>query len=121
MTKTRTLHIQVLVTTVVQETKLFEVTHSDKVISDVTEFLELQINLLPKVLRIAVRLAFSLFKMEPIIFHGKTFTRLSQADRTKHMKRWDRSRLTAKRDFIRYVRSLVLYNYYDHPHVRSEI
>ena len=121
MTETRTPHIQFLVITVIQETKLYESTHSDEIISDVTEFLELQINLLPRTLRIAVRMAFSLFKIEPVVFHGKSFTKLSQQDQTEHMKRWDHSRLAAKRDFVRYVRSLVLFNYYDHPHVRSEI
>jgi len=109
------------VVTVVQETKLYEATQSDEVISDVAEYLEIQINLLPRILRFGVRLAFSIFNAESIIFHGKTFTKLSHAARTQQMKRWDRSRITAKRDFIRYVRSLVLYNYYDHPSVRSGI
>ena len=121
MTDAPSQNIRFLVVTVVQQTKLYEATRSDEVISDVTEYLELQINLLPRVFRFGVRVAFSIFNAESIFFHGKTFKKLSQTARTEHMNRWDRSRFTAKRDFIRYVRSLVLYNYYDHPSVRSEI
>ena len=121
MTYAPSPNIRSFVVTVVQETKLYETTQSDEVISDVAEYLEIQINLLPRILRLGVRLAFSIFNVESIIFHRKTFAKLSHAARTQQMKRWTRSRITAKRDFIRYVRSLVLYNYYDHPSVRSGI
>ena len=113
--------IRLLVITAAQETKLFAMTQSDEVTADVAIFIEQQIGLLPKSLRIAVRLAITIFNLEPILFHGRTFTRLSQTARIEHMKRWESSRFAAKRDLIRYIRSLVLFNYYDHPDVRSRI
>lgn len=113
--------IRLLVITAARETRLFATTQTDEVTADVALFIEQQIGLLPKILGIAVRLAIRIFNLEPIMFHGKTFTRLSQTARGEHMKRWESSRFAAKRDLIRYIRSLVLFNYYDHPDVRSRI
>ena len=112
---------ELFVDTAARETKLFTTTRSDEVVSEIAGYIELQITLLPKILRFAVKLAIRTFILESIIFHGKTFNAASPSSRLGHMKRWENSRIAARRDFIRYFRSLVLFNYYDHPDIRSRI
>ena len=110
-----------LVITVMQDIRLFDTTRSDDVVSEVAARLEQQISLLPKSLRTSVSLALKVFNLESIIFDGKTFKGLSPENKGKHLTRWANSRLSSKRDFIRYIRSITLFNYFDHKEIRSRI
>ena len=113
--------IRLLVIAAVQETKLFTVAQTDEIVTDVAISLENQISLLPKSLKAAVSIALKLFNLESLITHRKTFRGQSQTARIDHFLRWERSRLAAKRDFIRFIRSMALFNFYDHPDVRTRI
>ena len=106
---------------VVGQTRLFSETRSPEIVADVASFVEQQIELLPRQLRVAVKIAVKYFTLEPYLFKGKRFSGLSEQAQVKHFKGWESSRFAAKRDFSRFIRSIVLFNYYDHPKVRSII
>lgn len=110
-----------LIDTSLRDTKLYGSTQSDQVRLEIASFIATHIDLLPTSLTIAINLAMKAFNVESVLYHGKTFARSSQQSQSIHLKRWEKSRFAAKRDFIRFIRSLALFNYYDHPDVRSRI
>ena len=113
--------IRLLVATAARETTLFAQAGTEAVNAAVAADIERQIWLLPAPLRLAVAVATTVFNLEPVLRHGRTFARLPEPRRLEQLKRWEHSRLGAKRDFVRYVRSLALLNLYDHPDARANI
>ena len=120
-TEVRPSILQHLIDTSLRDTKLFCSTQSDQVQVEMASFIATHIELLPRSLTIAIKLAIKTFNAESVLYHGKTFARLSKQSQTVHFRRWEKSRFAAKRDFTRFIRSLALFNYYDHPDVRSRI
>jgi hypothetical protein len=112
---------KLLVIATLNDTKLFACTQTDAVISEVAGHIEDQIKLLPKYLRFGINLAVTVFNLESVIFNGKTFTHLQKPAQIKHLRRWETSRFRTKRDLLRFIRSLALFNYYDHADIRSRI
>ena len=112
---------KLLVIATLKDTKLFACTQTDAVISEVADHIEDQIKLLPKYLEFGINFAVTIFNLESVIFHGKTFTHLKKPAQIKHLRRWETSRFSIKRDLLRFIQSLVLFNYYDHVDIRSRI
>ena len=116
-----TAYYHALVETVIHGSVLSDHATSSAIVGEVANSLQQQIRLVPQPIRLAVRVALISFSCEAILYHRKTFRSLSLEDRKKHLLRWESSRIRGKRDIVRFVRSMSLFNFYDHPDVRAKI
>ena len=112
---------QLMVIAILSDTKLFACTQTTPVIAEVTSHIEDQIRLLPNYLRLGITFAVTMFNLESVLFTGKTFTNLQKTDQIRQLRRWETSRFRIKRDLLRFIGSLALFNYYDHIDIRSKI
>ena len=114
-------YFQKLVETTISDSVLYEQATSSSTIEEVANSIEQQVQLLPTPLRKAVNFALIVLNYEAIIYHRKTFRRLSLETRKVHLRRWETSQIGARRDLVRFVRSMSLFNFYDHPDIREKI
>lgn len=114
-------YFQKLVETTISDSVLYEQATSSSTIEEVANSIEQQVQLLPTPLRKAVNFALIVLNYEAIIYHRKTFRGLSLETRKVYLRRWETSQIGARRDLVRFVRSMSLFNFYDHPDIREKI
>lgn len=75
---------------------------------------------MPSHLRIGFGIALLLFTFSSIPVNGRLFGGLSRDKQQIHLAAWTDSRLGLMRDFMKLIRNLALFHFYDHPEMRLD-
>lgn len=92
-----------------------------EVLSSVPSFLVMELRELPVKLRLLLNCGLLVFNTYVIITTFNTFTNLPLSRRKSIVKEWAWGRVPIFRQFFRPIRSLALFAFFDHPHVRAEM
>lgn len=82
---------------------------------DVQSFVADGVRSMPTHLRLGVESVALLLRVDSLARNGKPFARLGPAARRAAVRTWDASRIDPVRQYIRLVRSLVLFAAYERP------
>ncbi len=88
---------------------------------DVTRYVTAQINGMPGFLRLPYGIALCVFNSLPFLRYGRTFRRLPADLQARYLLLWSDAPFRPMRDFIKLIRSSVLFVFFDHPLVLAQL
>lgn len=92
-----------------------------QVAESIAVFIEAEIQDMDILLRMPYRMLQSFFYFLPIIIYGRPFNLLSLEKKRNYIYKWENSKITALKDFIKLFRYLIILCFYDHPCVQEII
>jgi len=90
-----------------------------RVAEDATRFVVVEVESMPKFLRMPYLLAIVAFQWSAMARYARPCSRLASEQRQAYLSLWSHSRVGPLRDFVKLIRSCALLAYFDHPEVRA--